>query len=310
MRVLIIGCGYVGTALGERLVRCGHTVFGLRRSIAGAADLSAAGIHPLTGDVTRPGDLATLPDSLDWVVNTVSSSRGGPTEYRDVYREGTCSLIAALSSVDIHRFAYTSSTSVYGQMTGGWVDESAPAKPAGETGRLLIETEQLLLSAVSARQFPAVILRVAGIYGPSRGSLFQKYLRGEARLDGDGLRWLNMIHRDDVASALHAALEFGQPGEIYNATDDEPVSQLDFFRWLDSQLKRGIPPTAGESETTGRKRGVTNKRVSNRKLSALGWRPAFPTFREGYAAAVGVAQKLAHEENRPSSKPGRLSLLD
>lgn len=301
MRVLIIGCGYVGTALGERLVRCGHTVFGLRRSIAGAAELSAAGIHPLTGDVTRPGDLATLPESLDWVVNTVSSNRGGTTEYRDVYLEGTRSLIAALSSIDIRRFAYTSSTSVYGQTDGGWVDELAPATPAGATGRLLVETEQLLLSATKARQSPAVILRVAGIYGPDRGDLFQKYLRGEARVNGDGSRWLNMIHRDDVASALHVALESGQPGEIYNAADDEPVSQLGFFRWLDSQLKRGIPPTAGESEAASRKRGVTNKRVSNQKLRALGWRPAFPTFREGYAAAVGVASR----ENRPGLKPGR-----
>ncbi len=305
MRVLIIGCGYVGTALGERLVRGGHSVFGLRRSNDGAADLSAAGIHPLTGDVTRPADMAALPDSLDWVVNTVSSSRGGATEYRDVYLEGTRSLIAALSSRGIQRYAYTSSTSVYGQTDGGWVDESAPATPAGETGRLLVETEQLLQSSAQNGRLPAVILRVAGIYGPGRGHLFHQYVRGEARLSGDGSRWLNMIHRDDVASALHVALESGHPGETYNATDDEPISQLDFFRWLDSQLQRGIPPAADEIERAIRKRGVTHKRVTNQKLRALGWRPAFPTFREGYAAEMRL-----EKENRPGLKPGRSTPLD
>ena len=112
------------------------------------------------------------------------------------------------------KYIYTSSTSVYAQTDGSIVTEECPAEPASETSQVLVETEQLLLSAAREKRFPAVILRVAGIYGPDRGHLFKQYLLGEARLSGDGSRYMNMIHRDDVVRAVVAALEQGQPGEI------------------------------------------------------------------------------------------------
>ena len=99
----------------------------------------------------------------------------------------------------------------------------------------MVETEELLLAA-ARKNFPAVVLRVAGIYGPGRGHAFKQFLRGEARLEGDGSRFLNMIHRDDVAGAIITALERGRPGEIYNAVDNEPVSQAEFFGWLAAEL--------------------------------------------------------------------------
>jgi len=150
-----------------------------------------------------------------------------------------------------------------------------------EAARVLRETEEVLLEAARHRQFPAVVLRVAGIYGPERGYWLKQYLGGEARIEGQGERALNMIHRDDVAGVIIAALERGRPGEIYNAVDDEPVSQLDFFRWLSGRLGKEMPPFVEETEA-GRKRGVTNKRVSNRKLrDELGYQFKYPTFREG-----------------------------
>jgi nucleoside-diphosphate-sugar epimerase len=151
----------------------------------------------------------------------------------------------------------------------------------------LAETEKLLLAAVAERQFPAIILRVAGIYGPERGHAFKQFLRDEARLEGDGRRWLNMIHRADVIGAIIAALERGAPGEIYNAADNEPVSQLNFFAWLAAELKKPLPPSGATGADVGRKRGVTNKRVSNAKLVAdLKYDFQFPDFRAGYAAEI------------------------
>jgi nucleoside-diphosphate-sugar epimerase len=294
-RVLLLGCGYVGLATGRRLVEAGHTVSGLRRSAENAAELRAAGIRPLVGDITLPAQLAALPGPFDWVVNTVSSSRGGAAEYRSVYLEGTRNVLAWLATQPVAKFVYTSSTSVYPQNDAGEVDETSPAQPAGETGRLLRDTEEILLAAARERHFPAVILRVAGIYGPGRGHLFHQLLVGEARVAGDGSRLMNMVHRDDVAAGIVTALEHGQPGEIYNCTDDLPVSQLDFLAWCSAQLGRPVPPFATELENNARKRGLTNKRVSNRKLRALGWSPRHPSYREGYAAALAAAQIPATE---------------
>src|SRR5437870_12281976 len=89
MRVLILGCGYVGLPLGAELAKQGHEVFGVRRSAAGEADLKAAGIQPLAADITHPDELARFAGPFDWVVNTVSSAKGGVEEYRRVYLEGT-----------------------------------------------------------------------------------------------------------------------------------------------------------------------------------------------------------------------------
>lgn len=284
MRVLIVGCGYVGLPLGAELTRRGHAVCGLRRTAEGAEELRAAGLTPVVGDVTQPDSLHALPGPFDWVVNTVSSSKGGAEVYRAVYVEGTRNLIAWLAGSGVRRFIHTGSTSVYAQTDGSVVTEESPAEPAAETGRLLVETENLLLDAAREQNFPALVLRVAGIYGPGRGHLFQQYLRAEARLTGAGDRWLNMVHRDDVVGAAIAALERGEPGRIYNVADDEPVTQREFFRWLSQQLGRPLPPVASESEAAPRKRGVTNKRVANRRLrEELRYALKFPTFRAGYA---------------------------
>jgi len=286
MRVLIVGCGYLGLPLGAELSRLGHEVFGVRRSAEGAGELTAAGITPLAADVTKPSELALLPWPFDWVVNAVSSTRGGVEDYRQVYLEGTRNLLHALAASPPRKFVFTSSTSVYAQADGSEVDESSATEPGSETSRVLVETEQLLLEAFRERRFPAVILRVAGIYGPGRGQLFKQFLRGEARLEGDGSRLINMIHVEDVAGAVIAALEHGHAGEVYNVADDEAVSHAGFFRWVSAQLGRPMPPAATGMEAAPRKRGVTNKRVLNSKLKAAGWRLKHPTFREGYASEM------------------------
>ena len=101
---------------------------------------------------------------------------------------------------------------------------------------------------------------------------------------------MNMVHRDDVASAIAAVLDRGEAGGIYNCVDDTPVTQLGFLGWASGELGRPLPPHATGEEVAARKRGLTDKRVSNAKLRALGWSPRFPAFREGYAEAVAAAR--------------------
>jgi nucleoside-diphosphate-sugar epimerase len=287
MKCLIVGCGYVGLPLGRELVRLGHEVYGLRRTDPAGNELQAAGLRPLVGDVTRPETLAGLPREFDWVVNCVASRGGGADDYRQIYLQGTRHLIEWLAAAPPGKFVYTSSTSVYGQTDGSPVKETSPTEPLVETAKILRETEKLLLAAVAERKFPAVILRVAGIYGPERGHAFRQFLKNEARIEGDGSRCLNMIHRDDLIGCLVAALKSGRPGEIYNAVDDEPVTQTNFFQWLAEELGKAPPPAVPENTDESRNRGVTNKRVSNRKLKMeLGCQFKYPNFRQGYTAEI------------------------
>jgi nucleoside-diphosphate-sugar epimerase len=287
MRVLIVGCGYVGLPLGAALASQGHEVFGLRRSANGGETVAAAGIKPLTADITDPASLAALPGPFDWVVNCVSSTKGGVEEYRQIYLQGTRNLLTWLKSSPPKKYVYTSSTSVYGQTDGLPVKETSPVAPPTETSQVLVETEALLLDAARQECFPSVILRVAGIYGPDRGHLFHQYMKNEARIAGDGSRIINMIHRDDLVGVLLLALKNGRPGEIYNAVDDEPVPQLHFFRWLSETLGKWMPPFATEAENAQRKRGLTNKRVQNRRLKMeIGYQFKYPTFRQGYTAEI------------------------
>jgi len=293
MKCLIVGCGYVGLPLGADLARQGHEVFGLRRSASAENELKSAGIKPLIADITKPETLAKLPRDFDWVVNCVADG-GGADNYRQIYLEGNRNLVSWLADSPPKKFVYTSSTSVYGQNDGSVVTEKSPAEPEPETAKVLVEAEKYLLDAAcgsqgrsSHQQFPAVILRVAGIYGPERGHWFKQFLKGEAHIEGDGSRFLNMIHRDDVAGCIIAALKDGRTGEIYNAADIEPVTQLKFFEWLAAELKRPLPAMITADKGVWRKRGVTNKRVSNSKLRAeLKYEFQFPDFRKGYGAEI------------------------
>jgi nucleoside-diphosphate-sugar epimerase len=287
MRVLIVGCGYVGLALGEELVRQGHSVCGLRRSHRHAPDLKAAGIAPLVADVTVPESFRSLVPGYDWVVYCASASGGGVHEYAQIYLAGIRNLLSWLSAGPLPKLVYTSSTSVFGQTDGSRVDETSPAVPDAPTAKLLVESEATLLQAASEKGFPAVVLRVAGIYGPGRAYWLDQFRAGTARLEDGGGRILNMIHRHDVVGAIVAALMHSEPGPIYNAVDNEPVTQLVLFQWLSDRLGRPLPLAVTGQLNNSSKRGITNKQVSNQRLKQeLGYRLKFPTFREGYESLL------------------------
>ncbi|HEV2330938.1 MAG TPA: SDR family oxidoreductase [Verrucomicrobiae bacterium] len=286
MKCLIIGCGYVGISAGAELARLGHEVYGLRRDASAGREMTDIGVRPLFADITRPETFASVPCQFDWVILCVAAG-GAAENYRRIYLDGTRHVLEWLSASPPQKFLYTSSTSVYGQTDGSLVKESSPIEPAVDTSKVLVETENAILETFQRNKFPIIILRVAGIYGPDRGYWFKQFLKNEARMDGDGSRYLNMIHRDDVAGCIIAGLKRGRPGEIFNAVDDEPVKQRSFFEWLGTALGKYPPPPNTDNLGGERKRGITNKRVSNRKLKMeLGYQFKYPNFRKGYSDEI------------------------
>ncbi len=271
-RTLIAGCGYLGLALAEALRGRGEEVTGWVRSESSAAEVRALGLGTVI--VGSVADEACWKEAgtFDAIVHCAASGGGGAAAYREVYLEGVRQMNRHQPQA---RRLFVSSTSVYGQADGSWVDETSPSEPGAETGRVLVEAERAAVDA------GANVVRAAGIYGPGRAALFEKFRRGDAVMEGDGTRWVNQVHRDDLAKAVVAVLDAGAAGEIYNAADDEPVTLRDFYAWCSGALDMPMPPSGPVDPH--RKRGVTNKRVSNRKLRGLGWAPRFPTFREGLA---------------------------
>ncbi len=270
LNTLIIGCGYLGQALAQSWLGQSIPVTGWVRTETAVPDLNALGVHPFIGDVASVADWSRIENFFDLVVYCPSSNRGGVEAYRSVFVEGLC---LALQKLPSSQLLFISSTSVYGQDDGSLVDEQSPAEPTSQTSRILREAEEIGFRA------GAIILRVAGIYGPGRGVLVRKFLDGQAVIEGDGSRWMNQIHRDDVISAIQTLVQHGRRGEVYNICDNVPSSHLEFYQWLANRYQLPLPPFGPPN--IHRKRGTTNKRVQNAKLRSLGWSPQYPDFREG-----------------------------
>lgn len=265
-RVFIAGCGFVGLETARYLHDVGWEVVGGSRT----------GVMAETPFRTIPCDLSDISTlqglgQFDAVVHCASSSRGGADQYRKVYFQGARNLVSVFPAA---RFVFTSSTSVYAQIDGSWVTEESSAVPDRETGKILREAEDHALESGGC------VARLAGVYGPGRSVLLRRFFTGEAVIEGDGSRFVNQIHRNDAASALARLVERGATG-VYNVADDTPLTQREVYEWLAAHFEKPIPPTGPVN--TDRKRGVTQKRVSNAKLRALGWFPRYPSFRDAVA---------------------------
>jgi nucleoside-diphosphate-sugar epimerase len=174
---------------------------------------------------------------------------------------------------------FTSSTSVYGQTNGEVVTEEGEAAPAHETGKILREAENLVLSQ------RGIVIRLGGIYGPGRSALLRKFLSDEAIIDPENDRFVNQIHRDDAATAIVLLLKREDSTEqIFNVVDNQPLLQSECYRWLAAKLNQPLP--AKGRSTSARKRGQSNKRVSNAKLRGVGWTPKYPNFAVGMETSV------------------------
>ncbi|WP_256287937.1 NAD-dependent epimerase/dehydratase family protein [Halobellus inordinatus] len=289
-RTVIVGCGYVGLELGRQLDAAGHEVIGVRRSDAGLDAVAEAGLDAVRADATDADSLAALPDA-DWVVFAASSGGRGADAARDVYVEGLRNVIAAYAdrSSPPDRLVYTSSTGVYGDHGGDFVDEETPIEPTTEKTRVLAAAERVAREETAAAGIDGTVARFAGLYGPDRYRL-DSYLEGPVT---EG--YLNMVHRDDAAGAVAFLLESDLArDDVVLVVDDEPVDKWAFADWLATECDEPAPPKRTIEEglddpdlsAAARRRIQTSKRCSNARLRELGYDLAYPTYREGYSAAI------------------------
>jgi nucleoside-diphosphate-sugar epimerase len=287
---LIVGCGYLGRRVGRLLSRRGERVWGTARSPARAEELRGWGIEPALADVLDPESLGSLPRA-DRVLYCVGYDRRAGVPLRDVYVEGLRNVLSRLP-VPVGRLVYVGSTGVYGQDDGSWVDEESPARPRHESGRVGLEAEDLARTISAGWGRPAVVVRYAGLYGPGRIIRRAALAAGEA-IVGDPRKYLNLIHIDDAAATAVAALERGEPGRLYLASDDRPVERREYYERVASLLgaprPRFEPPAAGGPEAL---REEANRRVSNRRMKAeLGVILSHPDISTGLPAALDAERE-------------------
>jgi nucleoside-diphosphate-sugar epimerase len=292
---LIVGCGYLGRRVGTMLRERGERVFGTTRSAAGADQLAALGIEPIVADVLDPGSLEAMPDT-ERIFSCVGFDRSAGVAMRAVYVEGLSNVLERSRG----RFVYASSTGVYGQDDGAWVDEEAATEPRHESGRIACEAEDRLRAMAANQSRPWVILRFAGLYGPGRIIQRAHIERGEP-IRGDPARFLNLIHSDDAARAAIAALERGVEARIYNVCDDRPIPRREYYERLaealDVEPPRFEPPAPGSMEA---RRDQTNKRVANRRMKTeLGVTLTYPDFTTGLHAALAAEARAPSERSMP-----------
>lgn len=286
MRVTILGCGYIGLELGAQLTARGHEVCGVRQSAEGIEAIEEAGFEGVRGDLTDPDNLAHVPDA-DALVFVASSGGRGADAAREIYVDGLQTAVEHFSTRadPPKRLVYTSSTGVYGDHGGGWVDEDTPTEPTTEKTRVLKDAEEVALDS----PITGTVVRFAGLYGSDRYRL-ERYLDGPVT---EG--YLNMIHREDAAGVVRFLLEENLArGEVVLAVDDEPVDKWGFADWLAAQCGVPEPPKQTKDERLSeqslsepaRRRILTSKRCSNEKLHELGYEFSFPTYKEGYREAI------------------------
>ncbi len=291
-RVLILGCGYVGTALVDALRARACAITALTRNPAKTSTLQERGVRVIVADLAAASWHADVGRDYDVVVNCVSSGGGGLAGYEHSYVGGMRSILSWAAAGVPATYIYTGSTSVYPQGHGETVTEDSPVGAGGsEAANPLLETEELVrTSACFVRWF---ILRLAGIYGPGRHYLLDQLRNGATVFPGTGRHRLNLAHRDDIVAAILACIDAAESvrNDVFNVAGDTAVPKEAVTAWLAQQL--GVPapvfarnggelPT-GVPRVRGRSGPVPDRLVSNAKLKrVLGWQPRFPDFRDGY----------------------------
>jgi nucleoside-diphosphate-sugar epimerase len=256
-RRLIVGCGYLGERLAARWLAEGARVWGMVRTPARVARLTTAGVEPIMADVASAMPLPPLPE-VDTVVWSVGFDRTSGQTYRDVHVEGLRRLLDALTGRP--RLIFVSSTGVWGKVDGLRVDETTPAHPDREAGRVLLEAERLL---GAHNRGPGTVLRLAGIYGPGRLPRVED-LRAGRPLSADPDSWLNLIHVDDAATVVMAVAARALPGPLYVVSDGHPVLRREFYGHLATLI--GSPPPLWAPPSPDARGG--DKRVDPRRLFA------------------------------------------
>ena len=267
-KILIAGCGDLGSGLATELVSQGHTVTGIRRTKNDFPN----GVMGITGDLVEMSD-HTLPDA-DLVFLIMTPNGRNEEAYRAAYFDTAQVLIRRYRDMAKQpKVFFVSSTSVYGQSQGEWIDETTPAQPISATAKILIETEQALAAA-----FSSVAVRCSGIYGPGRFRLLETVLSGK---DWEANSWTNRIHRDDVVSALVLLANCALSKKVIPAhiivTDQTPVSMWEVKLWLATCLAAEIAVSSGEGFVP-----TSGKRIQGQYLLSQGLRLQYPSYVAGY----------------------------
>ena len=276
--LMIAGCGDVGGRLGQQLSAAGWTVFGLRRNVA----LLPQGIRPVAGDLHADVCPAAWPsEPLDYLVYCAAATDHDEAGYRAAYVDGLRRVLTWLAQYSQRpkRLLFVSSSGVYGQQLGEWVDEQSPAEADSYSGRIMREAEQLALNS----GLPASLVRLTGLYGPGREWLLKQVRQGY-RVVSEPPLYGNRIHVDDAAGLLAYLLQADARGvaldNCYIGVDDQPAPLHDVVAWLREQLEI----SHWSDDSTVRRSG--SKRCSNARARALGWTPQYPSYREGYRAIL------------------------
>lgn len=287
--LVVFGAGYVGGAVAAAAGGLGARVTALTRNPAKVASLAAEGCDVIIDELAAESWHGKLNARVDFVLNCVSSGGGGIEGYRRSYVEGMRSILAWSGKYGpMGTVLYTSSTSVYPQSGGARVDETAPINEAIGTPAVLLEAENLLRTAPPAACARWFILRLAGIYGPRRHHLLDQLRSGETEIGGRGEHRLNLIHRDDIVTAVLAAFAMPEKiaNEIFNVADDGAATKADVAAWLAQKIGCSAPRFTGEP-TAGRRAVTPDRVIANDKIKAmLGWRPRYGDFRAGYTAML------------------------
>ena len=307
MQKLIVGCGYLGRRVAAAWRKAGHEVTALTRSAANAEELSRLGVRPVIGDVCFPTTLTALP-TVETVLFAVGFDRTSGRSQHEVYVDGLRNVLNQVAS-RCERFIYISSSSVYGQSAGEWVDETSHCEPVQSGGQCCLAAETLVreffpFTNQTAVQRPcANVLRLSGIYGPGRLLSRIESLRAGVPLPGQGKAWLNLIHVDDAVAAVLACEQRGQPGETYLISDDRPIRREEYYSLL-ARLVGAPPPVFVDDQPAKRGSGGLNKRCSNKKAHVeLGLTLTYTTLTAGLPHARGLPAAATSSDESPSIPP-------
>lgn len=272
--VLLAGCGSIGLALGSALQAAGFNVIGLRRSAV------AAPFPMLQADFTQQLDPALFTQPVHYVVHTATPGERSDAGYEKAYPGSLKHLLKALQGHPLKRFFFVSSTAVYAQDAGEWVDEASVTAPVNFNGTRMLEAEQLLLNS----GVPATCVRFGGIYGQGRNFLLRRVQNG-AEVQSDPPSYTNRIHQDDCVDLLKFLLEKCEAGvplePVYLGVDSDPASEETVCTWLAQQLQAPAPVLKVAPAGASR-----NKRCSNARIRQLGYPFRYPDFRSGYRAVL------------------------
>ncbi len=276
--ILIVGAGFVGGKLAKNLTKAGHQVSVIRRS----DKLIASNIQQIQADITLPINPDCLPPQVDILLYCVAAPEFNQASYHAHYPLGLQHCFDALNKQNIKHVFFVSSTGVYAQNDGQWVDETSSTEPSSFSGLEMQLAEQVLHN----QNIPSTCVRFSGIYGAGRNRLIQQAQTG-GYCDPEPPLWTNRIHRDDCVNALAFLIQHTLAGtqldKVYLLSDNQPAPLHEVIEWMQQELDE-----VGELDKNLSQSRKSNKRISNQRIRALGYKFKYPSYKQGYRSQINA----------------------